>query len=644
VRRPVLVLLCLLLGIGLFPPAAAAAATVPAPSGLAVVATSSGTVRLSWGPVKDAVRYDVYWGNDPAYLDVIATTTSPSWTNEGASSVLPSETLYFGVRAITRRSSSGISPLVSVDMPPDVPSNVAAEVVQPNQVRLTWGYLPAGTTVVVSELVDGGAEQPSQVLSADDRSALVTTRADSSYVFRVRAVRDGIESLGYGEAAVTTSPRWETQVAYVADVAPVDSGPQTLEFGVYPGSSAGGGQPLGDVQLTLDGQDIGTEAIDPQVNRAVFDVDLAPGAYDYSVRYVGDDGYLPSESAGTIYVSDPVPDYRVETLTTASVIDAAVGDVTCDRRADLVTVADVTTGAGSTGRTTRVGTQSVRANGSLGDAVGVNVTTTNSPTDVAVRDVTGDGCADVVVAAGDVVVLTGSASGPRSVTKLKGLPSASAVSIADLTGDNVADLLVTSNGGQLLVPGTGRGTFGKARTLLGGQFGGTVAVADLDGSALRDLVEVRDGVLTAYRQTTSGAFTAAWTRPASGLDLAVADVDGDGRSDVLVSGDATQLFSGADGSVTQPALEYGYSTYVELGDLDSDGDADLVKVDGYGQRPEVSIATDGRPAAWQQLTTDPFTYWYGTRGVVVGDLGSDGTTEIVALDFDTTSVLRPVTG
>ena len=109
-RRGVLVLLCFLLGVGLFPTVAAAATAVPAPTGLTVVATSSGTVRLSWDPVKDAVRYDVYWGNDPAYLDVIATATSPSWTNEGASSVLPTETLYFGVRAITRRSSSEISP------------------------------------------------------------------------------------------------------------------------------------------------------------------------------------------------------------------------------------------------------------------------------------------------------------------------------------------------------------------------------------------------------------------------------------------------------------------------------------------------------------------------------------------------------
>ncbi len=643
-RRGVLVLLCFLLGVGLFPTVAAAATAVPAPTGVTVVATSSGTVRLSWDPVKDAVRYDVYWGNDPAYLDVIATTTSPSWTNEGASSVLPTETLYFGVRAITRRSSSEISPLVSVVMPPAIPTGVAAEVVQPNEVRLTWGFAPEGTTFVVSELIDG-AEQPARVLSSDERGALVATDADSSYVFRVRTVRDGVESLGYGEVAITTPPRWETQVAYDGKVSVLDSGLQTLEFGVYPGYSSGGGEPLGDVQLTFDGQDVGTQAIDPAVDRARFDVQLAPGTHDFTVRYLGDDGYLPSESAGTIYASDPVPDYRVEPLATASVVDAAVGDVTCDSRADLVTVADVTTGDGSTGRTTQVSMQAAGANGSLGDALGVNVTTTYSPTDVAVGDLTGDSCAEVVVAAGDVVVLTGSASGPRSPTKIKGLPSAGAVSIADLTGDNVADLLVSSVDGQLLLPGTGRGTFGKARTLLGGRFGGTVAVADLDGNALADLVELRDGVLTAYRQTTAGTFTVAWTRSASGgYDLAVADVDSDARSDVLVSGDVTQLFSGANGSVTRPPLEYGYSTHVELGDLDSDGDADLVKVEGYGMRPQAAITTAGQPAAWQELTTDPFTYSYGTRGVVVGDLGSDGTTEIVALDFDTTSVLRPVTG
>jgi hypothetical protein len=645
VRRAALVLLGLVLGMGLLPAPASAAPLVPAPTGLTVVATSSGTVRLSWDPVKDAVRYDVYWGNDPAFLDVIATTTSPAWSNEGASSVLPSETLYFGVRAITRRSASGISPLVSVVMPPAVPSGVTAEVVQPDQVRLTWGFLPEGTTVLVSEVVDGGDEQPSQVLSTDDRSGLVATVADSSYVFRVRTVRDGVESLGYAEVPVTTPPRWETQVAYDGQVSVLDSGAQTLQFAVYPGYSSGGGQPLGDVQLILDEQDLGAQAIDPQLGRAQFDVQLAPGAYGFTVRYLGDDGYLPSESAGTIYVSDPVPDYLVETLATASVADAAVGDVTCDLRAHLVTVADVTSGDGATGRTTRVTTYPARADGSLGDPLVVDVTTTYSPTDVALGDLTGDGCADVVVAAGDLVVLTGSASGPRNPTKVRGVTSAGAVSIADLTGDRVADLLVSSGQGQLLLPGTGRGTFGKARTLLGGQFGGTVAVADLDGDALADLVELRDGVLTAYRQATAGTFTQAWTQSASGgTDLAVADVDGDGRSDILVSGEVTQLFSGAEGSATQQPLEYGYSTYVALGDLDSDGDNDLVKVEGYGGRPQAAITTAGRPAAWQDLTTDPFTYSYGTLGVVVGDLGSDGTTEIVALDVDTISVLRPVTG
>lgn len=58
--------------------------------------------------------------------------------------------------------------------------------------------------------------------------------------------------------------------------------------------------------------------------------------------------------------------------------------------------------------------------------------------------------------------------------------------------------------------------------------------------------------------------------------------------------------------------------------------------DGWDERG------DGSPgrAAWSDGRTDPWVYTFGQRGLVLGDLGSDGSMEVVALDYDMTRIMR----
>ena len=109
--------------------------------------------------------------------------------------------------------------------------------------------------------------------------------------------------------------------------------------------------------------------------------------------------------------------------------------------------------------------------------------------DLAAGDVTGDGCADVVLANGDVWVLAGAPSGLRAATRLRTVTGVGAVEVVDLTGDRANDLVV-GNGTVTLLAGTGKGGFAKPKVLVPAQVD-RFDVGDLDGDGRLDLVVAR---------------------------------------------------------------------------------------------------------------------------------------------------------
>lgn len=165
------------------------------------------------------------------------------------------------------------------------------------------------------------------------------------------------------------------------------------------------------------------------------------------------------------------------------------------------------------------------------------------------------------------------------------------ITSADLDGDGVADLVLGS--GIRLTDGRGRP--GPAIPLLTGPLGTgvtTAAVGDLDGDGDLDLVLASDYPLNPVwqiRNDGSGMFTdvtASQMPPNSGgtIELALIDVENDGDLDIYLGrADQDRLLlndgSGrmADASSRLPA-EVGFTGFeeLEIGDLDADGDADLV--------------------------------------------------------------------
>jgi len=240
-----------------------------------------------------------------------------------------------------------------------------------------------------------------------------------------------------------------------------------------------------------------------------------------------------------------------------------------------------------------------------------------SPIFVAVADVNGDGKPDLVATNlyGDVSVLLGNGDGTfqTAVSYGSGGDNNASVAVADVNGDGKADLVVANecadnncvNGSVGVLLGNGDGTFQTAVSYgSGGNQALSVAIADINRDGKPDIVvgnycsdtncdtNASVGVLLG---NGDGTFRTAVIYPSGANDansVAVADVNGDGKPDILVvnqclgvqcsinqDGMVGVLLGNGDGTF-QAAVNYdsgGYDgVFVAVADVNGDGKPDLV--------------------------------------------------------------------
>ncbi|WP_169796676.1 FG-GAP repeat domain-containing protein [Chondromyces crocatus] len=267
---------------------------------------------------------------------------------------------------------------------------------------------------------------------------------------------------------------------------------------------------------------------------------------------------------------------------------------------------------------------------------------------MAVGDLDGDGHMDLVVAHGPVsgdrdprptVSALLSQGNGTFVTRFTpfGDRTARRVLLEDLDGDGRVDLVVLGRDADGLGPvqvylGQGNGTFdGRVDVALVSP--GGIAVGDLDGDGKPDLImSDADGnrLLLAFGQGDGTFERQAAHEGLRGREIALGDVDGDGQLDVLVLGAEVHVLLNRGGVLREatPVAVSPSASAMKLADLNDDGVLDLVVVE-----PDENALTvfpglgQGRFGSAQRLSVGA-----GPRDVAMADVDGDGHLDLISAD------------
>ncbi len=228
----------------------------------------------------------------------------------------------------------------------------------------------------------------------------------------------------------------------------------------------------------------------------------------------------------------------------------------------------------------------------------------------------------------------------------------SCLQAADVTADENPDLIFFGKPGELVIlPGRGDGTFESARTrrvLNGLTLPGCLDVADLNGDGRTDIVLLSDEAVLFFFQQSDGTLTNPKRFPHSlenPLGLTTADLDGDGMEDLIIATDEEgyplrirmQQHDGEFGAVERvrlPALrsiEFA-DTFFQIG-VDIFG---VERISGRLRRWHLSRQSESKSENHWAVLQIPIPG--GSDGnampLAIGDLNGDKFVDIVTADTD----------
>jgi hypothetical protein len=230
---------------------------------------------------------------------------------------------------------------------------------------------------------------------------------------------------------------------------------------------------------------------------------------------------------------------------------------------------------------------------------------------------------------------------------------ASDAAIAQLTTDGFADVVVADsvlvNGRALLLEQSSAspGTLLPPVALPAGKASEDVAVADVNGDGLTDIVLAAYDSVAVFYQRAGGGFDPVVILPAglSAQGVAVGDLDGDGRADIVVANAGNAPAGGLGGASVTVLRQTSLGSFivssipvadgarrVSISDLNADSVPDLAVISlvYQAQAPSrVSVLLQSTAIRGQFAVTAVFNGTFTGNFIAAGDVNGDGRNDIV---------------